>query len=184
MKFNNLIKLLASIIICELAGVVGSISMSDAINTWYRKLNKPGFSPPDWIFGPVWTILFVLMGVSLYLVWSKKWEVKNKPGQNKKAWKGLTQKFYSGQWKKANIILIFVLQLALNVLWSIVFFGFHSPAVAFFELLMLWFAIIFTMVNFGRISMNAALLLAPYLFWVSFALILNYSIFVLNLVGS
>ncbi|MGD0576993.1 MAG: TspO/MBR family protein [Candidatus Staskawiczbacteria bacterium] len=180
MKPNNLFKLLASIIICGLAGVIGSVFTTPGINGWYRNLNKPSFNPPNWIFGPVWTIIFVLMGISLYLVWIKKFVVKNKINKDKKSWNSLSQKLYSGSWQKANIILIFAVQLILNILWSIIFFGMHAPGVAFFELLMLWFAIIFTMVNFYRVSKTAAWLLLPYILWVSFAAILNFSIFILN----
>ena len=136
-------KIIISIIICELAGVVGSVFTVPAINGWYSALNKPSFNPPSWIFGPVWTTLFILMGISLYIVWSKKIKLK--------------------------VILIFATQLILNVLWSIIFFGLHSPVVAFFELLMLWFAIVFMMVNFYRISKIATWLLLPYILWVSFA---------------
>ncbi len=181
MDFNKVVKLILSIIICELAGLVGSIFTAPSIGLWYKNLNKPIFNPPSWIFAPVWTTLFVLMGISLYLVWSKKWQVKNNiSGQNKKPWNSLSHKFFTGSWQKTNIILIFSLQLVLNALWSIIFFGVHSPAVAFFELIMLWFAIMFTIVNFYRVSKIAALLLLPYILWVSFAAILNYSIWILN----
>jgi tryptophan-rich sensory protein len=182
MKYNNLLKLLISIIICELAGFVGSVFTMPEINGWYKNLNKPSFNPPSWIFGPVWTIIFILMGISLYIVWSKKWEIKNKTKSDKiKAWNSLSQKFFSGSWQKANIILIFVTQLTLNVLWSIIFFGAHSPGVAFFEILMLWVAIIFTIINFYRVSKNAALLLIPYILWVSFAGFLNLFIWIINI---
>ncbi|MCX6724376.1 MAG: tryptophan-rich sensory protein [Candidatus Staskawiczbacteria bacterium] len=181
MKYNNLIKLLASVIICELAGVVGSFFTVSQIGTWYRGLNKPFFNPPNWIFGPVWTTLFILMGISLYMVWSKKFVVKNELDfRKKKAWNRWSQQFFNGKWQKANIVIIFILQLFLNVLWSIIFFGWHSLGAAFFELLMLWFAIIYLIINFYRVSKAAAYLLLPYILWVSFAGILNYLIWVLN----
>jgi len=181
MKHNNILKIVVSIIICELAGIIGAFFTTPAIGAWYGGLNKPSFSPPNWIFGPVWTALFVLMGISLYLVWSKKWRVKNELRfKDRKPANKLSQKFLSGSWQKANIILIFVLQLVLNVLWSIIFFGFHFPGLAFFELLMLWFAIVFTIVNFYRVSKSAAWLLLPYVLWVSFAGILNYFLWILN----
>lgn len=181
MKSNNLLKLLFSIIICELAGVVGSVFTISEINGWYKTLNKPGFSPPSWIFGPVWAALFVLMGISLYLVWQKNFVAKNQISKRKKkTWNPWSQKFLSGSWQKANIILIFATQFILNVLWSIIFFGMHSPAAAFFELLMLWFAILFTIVNFYRVSKISAYLLLPYILWVSFAGVLNFFIFILN----
>jgi len=181
MKYNNLLKLFVCIIICELAGSIGAIFTTPAIGSWYATLNKPSFNPPNWIFGPVWTTLFVLMGVSLYLVWSKKWVVLNEIG-SKKAIKinSLSKKFLLGKWQKVNIIIIFSTQLFLNIVWSVIFFGAQSPAVAFFELIMLWFAILFTIINFYRVSKAAALLLLPYILWVSFAGILNYFIWILN----
>ncbi len=176
---NKSIKFLISILICEFAGIIGSFFTVSQINTWYSTINKPTFNPPNWIFGPVWTTLFVLMGISLYLVWEKKWEAKDKI-QPKKAWNKLSQKFLSGSWQKANIILIFYTQLVLNILWSVVFFGAHSLNGAFFVLLMLWFSILFTIVNFYRVSKVAAVLLIPYILWVSFAGILNYFLWLIN----
>ena len=183
MTHNNFIKLVTSIIICEFAGAVGSIFTVPNINSWYSLLRKPSFNPPSWIFGPVWTALFILMGISFYLVWSKKWEIKNeiKVKSNRKPWNPWSQKFFNGSWKKVNIIIIFISQLALNVLWSVIFFGWHNPGVAFFELLTLWVAIIYTIVNFYRVSKTAAYLLVPYILWVTFAGVLNFFIWVLNL---
>lgn len=181
MKFNNAIKVLISIIICELAGIVGSVFTTPEIKGWYAGLEKPSFSPPNWIFGPVWTILFILMGISLYLVWAEKWQAKDSGRMQKiKAWNIYSQKLWQGQWSKINIILIFALQLILNIVWSFLFFGMHSPQLAFFEILMLWFTILFTILNFYRVSKLAAYLLVPYIFWVSFAAILNYFIWMLN----
>jgi len=181
MKYNSLLKLFISIIICELAGAIGAIFTTPAIGSWYKNLDKPSFNPPNWLFGPVWTTLFVLMGISLYLVWAKKWESRNKSREKHvKVWNSLSKKMLSGSWQKANIILIFTTQLVLNILWSVIFFGAHSPGVAFFELLMLWFAIIFTIINFYRVSKIAALLLVPYILWVSLAATLNYFIWILN----
>jgi len=181
MKFNKIFKLLASIIICELAGIVGSFFTISEIKSWYAALNKPSFNPPNWIFGPVWTTLFVLMGISLYLVWSKNWQVKNEIiSLKRKKPNPLSLKFYSGEWQKANIILIFIAQLVLNILWSLIFFGLHSISIAFVEITMLWCAIIFTMVNFYRVSKASAWLLLPYLLWVSFAAFLNFSILLVN----
>lgn len=150
-------KLIISIIICELAGVVGSVFTMPAIKNWYFFLNKPSFNPPDWVFAPVWTILFLLMGISLYLVWQK-----------------------IGSWRREKAITIFALQLILNILWSVLFFGLKLPGPAFFEILMLWFAILYTIINFYRISRSASWLLLPYILWVSFAAILNFFIWRLN----
>lgn len=181
MKYNNLFRLLLSIIICELAGVIGAGFTTPAIGLWYKGLDKPFFNPPNWIFGPVWTAIFILMGISLYLIWSKKWAIKNElKFKNKKPPNKLSRKFLSGSWQKANIILIFAVQLVLNVLWSLIFFKFHSLGIAFFELIMLWFAIVFTIINFYRVSKAAAYLLLPYLLWVSYAGILNFFIWILN----
>jgi tryptophan-rich sensory protein len=182
MEFNKVAKLLLSIIICELAGVIGAVFTGPvSIGSWYKNLNKPFFNPPGWIFGPVWTAIFILMGISLYLVWSKKWSPKNKIKSGKvKVLNSLSEKFLFGSWQKANIILIFILQLVLNVLWSVIFFGMHSVGLAFFELLMLWFAIVFLIVNFYRVSKTSAWLLVPYILWVTFAGILNLVIFLIN----
>ncbi len=154
MNFNKIIKFLVSIIICQLAGVIGAVFTTPEINGWYKSLNKPSFNPPSWVFGPAWTMLFILMGISLYIVWSKKISFRN--------------------------ILIFAIQLAINILWSVVFFGMHSPSAAFFVLLLLWVAILFTIINFYKVSKIAAWLLVPYILWVSFAGILNLAIFLLN----
>jgi tryptophan-rich sensory protein len=182
MKYDNLLKLLVSIIICELAGVVGSFFTVSQISRWYSGLNKPFFNPPSWIFAPVWTTIFILMGISLYLVWIRKWEPSNNIKlNNDKPWNKLSQKFYNGSWQKANIIIIFAIQLLLNILWSVIFFGAHYTGLAFFELLMLWLAIFFTMINFYRVSKVAALLLLPYILWVTFAGFLNFFIWVINI---
>jgi len=150
---KNIIKLIISIVICQLAGVIGSIYTTPAIKTWYAFLNKPSFNPPNFVFAPVWTILFLLMGVALYLAWLKK---------------------------QKEALIIFAFQLILNVLWSIIFFGLKMPSVALVEILMLWVAILYTLVNFYRVSKLAGFLLLPYLLWVAFAAVLNLSIWLLN----
>ncbi len=150
-------KLVISIIICEAAGLIGSIFTFSSIPTWYASLVKPSFSPPNWIFGPAWTILYALMGISLYIVWKKGFNKKTKFA------------FY-----------LFGAQLILNSLWSIIFFGLRSPLYAFIEIVVLWILILLTIVTFYRISKTSAMLLLPYIVWVSFALILNLSILQLN----
>ncbi len=181
MKYNNIFKLVVSIIICETAGVIGSFFTISEINTWYSLLKKPSFNPPDWIFGPVWTTIYILMGISLYLVWEKKFiPVKEINIKNKKPWQKISEKFLSGKWQQLNIILIFAVQLILNIAWSVIFFGWHNPGVAFFALIMLWVAILFTIINFGRVSKISAILLIPYILWVSFAGFLNFIIWVIN----
>ncbi len=164
-----------------MAGVVGAGFTTPAINNWYAGLNKPFFNPPNSIFAPVWTIIFVLMGCALYLVWDAKLKISNKIKTRKfKPWNKLSEKFSTGKWQKANIILIFAVQLLLNIIWSGIFFGAHSLGAAFFELLMLWVAILFTIVNFYRVSKTAAWLLMPYILWVTFAGLLNLFIWVIN----
>jgi len=156
---SKALKLIISILICQGAGVVGSLFTSPAISTWYATIQKPSFNPPNWIFAPVWTLLFLLMGISLYLMWEKGLE-------NKKA---------------KTAFFIFGVQLILNILWSILFFGLQSPLYAFIEIIILWLAILLTIISFYKISKPAAYLLLPYIIWVSFASVLNFSILILNL---
>lgn len=143
-------KLMVAILICEGVGVLGSVFTVSNIPTWYAGLNKPTFSPPNWVFGPVWTLLYFLMGVALFLVWRKK------------------------------IPMIFSLQLILNFVWSVVFFGMRSPLGGLIVIVLLWLAILGSIINFWKISRWAGILLIPYLGWVTFASILNYNIFILN----
>ncbi|MFH1669275.1 MAG: TspO/MBR family protein [Candidatus Woesearchaeota archaeon] len=149
-------KLICSILICQTAGVAGSFFTAKSASTWYGTLNRPGFTPPDWLFSPVWITLFALMGISLYLVWIKG------AGKNKAA------------------LAMFGVQLFLNILWSAMFFGLQSPLLAFVEIIALWAAILVTIAWFYRISRPAAYFLVPYVIWVSFAAVLNFSIFYLN----
>lgn len=153
---NKYLKLFISLSLPLLAGLIGSYFTVDAINTWYLTLNKPFINPPNWIFGPVWTTLYILMGMSLYLVWITK--------SNKKV-KGMK---------------LFFIQLLLNSLWSILFFGLQSPLLAFLEIILLWIIIFITLQSFWEINKTAGLLLIPYLVWVSFAAILNFYIILLN----
>ncbi len=155
---NSVFRLLASVIICQFAGVIGSVFTASSLESWYFLLEKPSFSPQSWVFFPVWTILYTLMGVSLYLVWEQ----------------GLQQK------EVKTGVFLFGLQLGLNILWSFLFFGLRSPYYAFLEILMLWAAILLTMIQFWKVSKAASLLLIPYILWVSFAALLNYQIWVLN----
>ena len=152
------IKLIISIIIPFIAAAIGSFFTSSAVMTWYTTLQRPSFSPPNWIFAPVWTILYLLMGISLYLVWREGWD-------NKDVKKGM---------------IVFFIHLVLNAAWSIIFFGLQLPFYAFVEIIFLWFSIYLTMLLFSNVSRKAAYLLVPYILWVSFALVLNYFIFILN----
>lgn len=184
MKFGKISKLLVSIIICEFAGVVGGVFTARSVRVWYPALNKPFFNPPNWIFGPVWTILFVLMGISLFIVWEKNFAVKNNltalDNKIKRSPSQWSKELWSGKWQKLNIILVFGAQLVLNILWSAIFFGARNPALAFFELIMLWAAIIYTIINFYRVSKASAYLLVPYILWVTFAGVLNFVIWIIN----
>jgi len=178
---KNISKFIISVIICQMAGVLGSFFTTPAIGNWYSKLDKSSFTPPGSFIGLVWIVLFFLMAVSLYLVWLKNWKVDvlaDRP--EKKAWNKISEKLWSGSWREENALAIFILQLALNILWSIIFFGLKLPGLAFFEILMLWFAILYTIVNFYRISKTAAYLLIPYIFWVSFAAFLNFYVWRMN----
>lgn len=181
MRKKKAIRLIISLLICQGAGIIGSIFTAQAITSWYVKLAKPGFNPPDWVFAPVWIILFLLMGISLYLVWEKKWAVQPLSSDSKeKYWNPISKKMWQGSWKEENAIIIFFLQLGLNVLWPVLFFKLKAPDIAFVEILMLWLAILYTIVNFHRISKFSAYLLLPYFIWVSFAAILNLFILILN----
>jgi translocator protein len=154
----KIIKLIVFIVISQLAGVVGSLFTFSAIPTWYATLKKPSFSPPNWIFGPVWIALYTLMGIAAYFVWQAR-------DVNKLA-------------KPA--IIIFLIHLVLNALWSILFFGFKNPGLAFLEIIVLWLFIAALVVLFYKIDKTAGYLLIPYLAWVSFAGFLNFSIWRLN----
>ncbi len=145
MKKINWSKLIISILIPQIIGGAGALFTTPKIQSWYATLNKPFFSPPNWVFGPVWTILFLMMGISLYLRWNKnlKW---------------------------------FWVQLFLNLLWSVIFFGMERPDLALIEILFLWWAIWKTIKSFGK----TGVWLYPYLVWVSFATLLNAGIWWIN----
>ena len=152
------LKLITAIVVCELAGGIGSLFTISTIPTWYATLTKPALNPPAWIFGPVWTTLYLLMGIAAFLVWNKGW--------------------HRADVKKA--LGVFLLQLVLNAAWSIIFFGLHSPFWAFVDLVAMWLVIVWTMTLFYKISKPAMWLLLPYILWVSFAGYLNFSIWILN----
>ncbi len=152
------LKLIISVSLCFLIGFAGSTVTLPSISTWYAQLNKPFFNPPNSIFGPVWTVLYFLMGISLYLIWDKGLRNKNTP----------------------KAIRVFLVQLALNFIWSLIFFGFHLPFLAFLTIVILWIMIFYMIKLFKKISKSASKLLIPYLLWVSFALLLNFFIVILN----
>jgi len=158
MKRKNVFKLVIAIFICQLAGAIGSIFTVSAIAGWYSGLAKPALNPPNWLFGPAWITLYTLMGIAAFLVWKK--------GLDKKEIK--------------TALEIFILQLLLNAIWSVIFFGWQNPAWAFANIILLWLAILWTIMVFYKISKPAVYLLLPYIIWVSFAAYLNYSIWLLN----
>jgi translocator protein len=147
-------KLIISLVLPFLIGGIASLFTSSSVSTWYVTLLKPEFNPPGWIFGPVWTILYLMMGVSMYLVWQKRFAI--------------------------HALALYFFQLVLNGLWSILFFGLKNPFYAFIEIIILWFAIVMTAIHFYKIEKMSAYLLLPYLLWVSFAAVLNFFIMVLN----
>lgn len=157
-RLRNAIKIVVSIAICLLVGFVGGRITSGEIDSWYLTIHKPTWNPPNWLFFPVWTTLYVLMGIALFLVWKH-------PG---------------GTRAYRLALLAFFIQLLLNFLWSVIFFNLHSPAVAFGEIVLLWIAILCTIIAFKPFSRVAAWLLVPYIAWVSFAAFLNYTIMTLN----
>ncbi len=151
--------LVLSVMLCEAAGVVGLFFTIKSVTTWYVFLHKLMFSPPNWLFGPVWTILYLIMGMSLYLVWREV-------GKKKAA---------------AWAVRVFFVHLVVNVSWSIIFFGLHNISGGLIIITTLWLMILYTISRFMRVSKLAAYLLYPYLAWVLFATILNFSIWVLNM---
>jgi benzodiazapine receptor len=149
-------KLLVSLAACQLAGFLGSIFTRSAIPSWYAQLQKPSFAPPNWLFAPMWISLYLLMAVAAYLVWQK------------------------GLGSSGVRAALFLVQLLLNALWSPVFFGLRSPLAGAAIIVVLWLAILATIIAFAKISPPAAWLLVPYILWVSLATALNISIYFLN----
>lgn len=157
-KVARVIKLVVCVLVCLGVSYVGSLLTTPSIPTWYAALQKPPFNPPNWIFAPVWLTLFVLMGLSAFMVWDK----------------GLAR-------KEVRIGLgLFAAQLALNLTWSGVFFALRSPLWAFVDIIALWILILLTTIWFFRVSRLAGMLMIPYILWVSFASVLNLAIVVLN----
>lgn len=154
---SKTLKFIISLGAPQLAGLIGSAFTFSAIPTWYATLIRPELAPPNWIFGPVWTTLYVLMGIAAFVVW-------NGPASR----------------ERGRAMTVFAVQLLLNALWSIAFFGFTSPAAGLVVIALLWLSIVLNIVVFGRLSRLAGWLLVPYLAWVSFASYLNAAIWFLN----
>ena len=157
-KISSTWKLVIAILICEGTGIISGLIANTNMNPWFDTLSKPSWNPPAYLFAPVWTILYFLMGISLWLLWKNKSTLQS----------------------KNNAINLFAIQLFLNFWWSIIFFKFHSPLFALVNIILLLILIFFTIVSFSKISKLASWLLVPYIAWVSFATILNYSIWALN----
>lgn len=158
MKIKNVKLLIISLLISLSAGAIGSIFSIRAIPIWYMALQKPSFNPPNWIFGPVWTILYILIGIYLYLIWSK----------------GLEKK------RIKDIFIFFFIQLFLNTLWSIVFFGFHNLFISLIIIYLLLASVGILIYEAWKIDKNASLLLIPYFVWIAFASVLNLFVWLLN----
>ncbi len=157
-KLSATAKLVVAILICETVGITSGLLTRSEMTTWYITLQKPDWNPPNYLFGPVWTTLYLLMGIALWLVW----------------------KGDAPEIQKRRAITMFALQLFLNFWWSILFFKLHSPAFALVDIVLMLLTITLTMLRFAPISRLAAWLLLPYLAWVSFATILNFAIWSLN----
>ena len=151
-------KLFISILIPLLVGAISGYFTSSGVNGWYEAANKPWFNPPNWIFAPVWTGLYIMMGIAFFLVWKTE----------------------TDRSVKQSAVFLFAAQLILNFFWSLIFFKMQQPGWAFAEIILMWVTILLTILAFGKISSTAAWLLVPYISWVSFATVLNYSIWRLN----
>ena len=156
---NKITRILAVVVTCLAIGYFSGMVTRSAITTWYPTLIKPSFNPPNWIFAPVWTTLYVMMGVAAGLVWN---QIEEQREAVKKA------------------LIFFAIQLALNALWSYLFFGLHNPMLAGLEIIVLWLMIFETYIQFSKINNIAGYLFLPYVAWVSFAAVLNGSIWWLN----
>jgi translocator protein len=148
--------LVGFVVVTFAAAALGSTATARSVSTWYADLSKPAFNPPAWVFGPVWTALYLMMAIAAWLVWAK------------------------GAGSRALPLTLYGVQLALNALWSLLFFGLRSPGLALIDIAALWLAIAATTVAFWRVSPAAGGLFVPYVAWVSFASVLNHSIWVLN----
>ncbi len=157
MKGSNILKLIVSIILPLGLGSIAGIFTSGAIPSWYEMLNKPSFNPPNWVFGPVWTTLYFLMGISLFLVWKE-----------------------SASIRRNQAIAVFMIQLVLNFCWSFIFFYFHRIGLALVEIILLWVSILIMILLFYRIRPIAAYINIPYFLWVTFASVLNGAYYFLN----
>ena len=156
---NKYLKIIYCVAICLAVGYLSSNVTQSSITTWYPEIKKPSFNPPNWVFAPVWTMLFIMMGIAAGMIWN---QLENQRELVKKA------------------LLFFTVQLLLNALWSYLFFGLNNVLLALIEVILLWLVIYETFHIFRKIDKKAAYLFIPYLIWVAFAAILNGSIYYLN----
>ncbi|HMK07257.1 MAG TPA: TspO/MBR family protein [Flavobacterium sp.] len=156
---NRIFRILTVVVTCLAVGYFTGLLTKSSIETWYPTLIKPSFNPPNWVFAPVWSTLFMMMGIAAGLVW-------NRIEHDKDAVQAALK--------------FFIIQLALNALWSILFFGLRNPLLAFAEIIVLWLMIYETYLKFSKINKVAGYLFIPYLLWVTFAMVLNGSIWWLN----
>lgn len=167
MKGHSIPKLVVAIAVSHLAGFIGSVFTYPAIPTWYAALNKPLLTPPGWLIGSVWLALYTIMGIAAWIIWEKD-------GTR-------IFVFHFRNRKVEKALELFGIQLALNALWSFIFFGLQQPGAAFVEIVILWFAILFTLIRFYKLDKGAGVLMLPYLLWVCFAANLNLMIWLLNI---
>lgn len=152
------LKLIISIAMPLAVGAIAGFFTTSSVDGWFATINKPSFNPPNWLFAPVWTALYIMMGIAFFLVWKSNADEKI----------------------KQSAMVLFFFQLALNFLWSFIFFYAHQPGWALVDIVALWILIFFTIIWFGKISPAPAWLLVPYICWVSFATVLNFAIWKLN----
>lgn len=156
---QKILRIVVVLMTCLVVGYLSGMVTRDSITTWYPTLVKPSFNPPNWIFAPVWTILYIMMGVAGGMVWNRM----EQDAENVK-----------------KAFMFFIIQLALNAIWSLLFFYLHNPFLSLIEIVLLWLLIFETYTQFKKIDKVAGMLLVPYLAWVSFAMVLNGSIWWLN----
>ncbi|MBP9099619.1 MAG: tryptophan-rich sensory protein [Ferruginibacter sp.] len=151
-------KLIIAVLIPLAVGSLAGYFTASSVNGWYTTLVKPSFNPPNWLFAPVWTSLYIMMGIAFYLIWKKE----------------------ANDVVKSTAVTLYIVQLALNFLWSFVFFYAQQPGWALVNIILMWIFIFLTILWFGKISSLSAWLLVPYICWVSFATVLNFAIWKLN----
>ncbi|MCX7732701.1 MAG: tryptophan-rich sensory protein [candidate division WOR-3 bacterium] len=154
---RNLLKPVASIAVPLIIGFLGSMFTRQSVGNWFVTLKKPVFAPPNWLFAPAWALLYIMMGIAFYLIWQQGYSVKLR-------------------WA----LVVYGLQLILNLLWSLFFFGLRSPLLGLVDIVLLWILVIINTILFYHLRHAAGLLLIPYILWLTFALLLNLSIVILN----